>query len=179
MQVTTGWLFLPPCDLLYFAGAISSFNFQLAQPGIQEYPEASDSVLQTVERFAAYQDSLTSGWLPLSGIWMISDHDWWRIAALKGGSTRLDASGRQDAKMISFRKDGFRLGTKSQQHVFFAGYIVMAFIGMSLIVNSISNLTIYQCIQVAVTSTWLYTRHIIVSCQYAMPQHHSNKARQS
>jgi len=76
MQVTTGWLFLPPCDLLYFAGAISSFNFQLAQqPGIQEYPEASDSVLQTVERFAAYRDSLTSGWLPLSGIWMISDHD--------------------------------------------------------------------------------------------------------
>lgn len=141
MQITIGWMLLFIGGLLYFSQIISSFNFELAQRlGIQESPEETDSILQTAERFTAYWDLLTLGWLPLAGLLMIIDHNWWPIVALVGGAIYLDASGREAAKIISFRKAGFRLGTKQQQRVFFASYIVMAIIGLCLIAYTINNL---------------------------------------
>ena len=141
MQITIGWLFLILGGLLYIAQIISSFNFKLAQQlGIQESPEETDSILQTAERFTAYWDLVTLGWLPFAGMLMIIDHDWWPIVALVGGAIYLDASGREAAKIISLRKEGVRLGTKSQQRVFFGSYIVMAIIGLVLIGYSFSKL---------------------------------------
>ena len=143
MQIITGWLILILGGLLYLAQIISSVNFALAQKlGIQERPEQTDRVLQTAERYTAYWDLVTLGWLPLSGILMIIDHDWWPIAALTGGAIYLDASGREAAKIFSLRKEGFRLGTKGQQRAFLASYIVMALMGTALIAYSISKLAI-------------------------------------
>lgn len=141
MQITLGWLLLILGGLLYFAQIISSINFELAQRlGIQESPEDTDSILQTAERFTAYWDLVTLGWLPLAGILMIIDHVWWPIVALVGGAIYIDASGREAAKIMSLRKEGFRLGTKNQQRVFLASYIVMAIIGLVLIGYSMSKL---------------------------------------
>lgn len=141
MQITIGWTLLLLGGLLYFAQVISSINFKLAQRlGIQESPKETDSILQTAERFTAYWDLVTLVWLPLAGLLMIIDHNWWPIAALVGGAIYLDASGREAAKIISLRKEGLRLGTKNQQRVFFGSYIVMVVIGVVLISYSISNL---------------------------------------
>ena len=141
MQITIGWILLLLGSFLYFAQVISSVNFELAQRlGIQESPEETDSILQTAERFTAYWDLLTLGWLPLAGLLMIIDHNWWPIAALVGGAIYLDTSGREAMKIISLRKEGFRLGSKNQQRVFFGSYIVMAIIGLFLIGYAISNL---------------------------------------
>lgn len=141
MQVTIGWTFLLLGSFLYIAQVISSINFKLAQRlGIQESPEETDSILQTAERFTAYWDLVTLGWLPLAGLLMIIDHSWWPTVALVGGAIYLDASGREAAKITSLRKEGFRLGTKNQQRIFFGSYIVMAIIGLVLIGYSISNL---------------------------------------
>ena len=141
MQIAIGWVILLFGGLLYFAQVISSINFGLAQQlGIQEAPEETDSILQTAERFAAYWDLVTLGWLPLAGLLMIIDNDWWPIIALVGGAIYLDTSGREAMKIISFRKEGVRLGTKKQQRVFFGIYIVMAIIGLVLICFSVSEL---------------------------------------
>jgi hypothetical protein len=127
--------------LLYVAQVISSIDFRLAQQlGIQENPEDTDSILQTAERYTALWDLVTLGWLPLAGLLMILDSPYWPLVGLVGGAIYLDTSGREAAKIISFRKEGVRLGPEKQQKVFFASYIVMAFMGLVLIGYSVKEL---------------------------------------
>ena len=141
VQITIGWILLLLGGILYSAQLISSVNFKLAQRlGIQESPGETDSVLQTAERYTAYWDLVTLWCLPLAGLLMIIDHRWWPVVALVGGAIYLDASGREAAKIISLKKEGFRLGSTQQQRVFFASYIVMAVIGAGLIGLSIGHL---------------------------------------
>jgi hypothetical protein len=119
---------------LYLAQVISSVNFQLAQRlGIQEKAEVTDPLLQRSERYTAYWDLVTLGWLPLAGVLMIINHEWWPIMSLIGGS-------REAAKIISFRHEGIKSGTDKQQRLFFASYIVMAIIAITLIAYSVSAL---------------------------------------
>jgi len=144
VQIYIGWILLILGGFLFLAQVISSVNFGFAQRlGIQEAPEASDTLLQTAERYAAYWDLVTLGWLPLAGILMIYDHAWWQIVALIGGAIYYDASGREAAKNISFKKEGIRLGTEKQQKMFFCSYILMAIIGVALIGYSAWELTSY------------------------------------
>ena len=141
MQTTIGWTLLLLGGFLYFAQVISSINFKLAQRlGIQESPKETDSILQTAERFTAFWDLVTLGWLPLAGLLMIIENNWWPIVALVGGAIYFDTAGREAAKILSLRKEGFRLGTPTQQRIFFSSYIVMAIIGLALIGYSISSL---------------------------------------
>ena len=141
MQEIIGWGLLIMGGALYLAQVISSVNFQLAQRlGIQEKPEFADQILQRSERYAAYWDLLTLGWLPLAGVLMIINHEWWPILSLIGGAIYLDTSGREAAKNISFRHEGIKVGTEKQKKLFFASYIVMAIIAITLISYSISAL---------------------------------------
>jgi hypothetical protein len=141
VQITVGWILLLLGGFLYLAQVLSSVNFKLAQRiGIQENSEETDSILQTAERYTAYWDLVTLGWLPLAGLLMIIDYNWWPIVALVGGAIYFDSAGREAAKIISLRKEGFRLGAQNQQRLFFASYIVMAVIGLGLIAYSISTL---------------------------------------
>ena len=71
---------------------------------------------------------------------MILDIALWPVVALAGGAIYLDAAGREAAKFLSLRKEGLRLGTAKQQRVFFASYIVMALIGLSATVYSVTML---------------------------------------
>lgn len=141
MQIVIGWGLLILGGALYFAQVISSVNFQLAQRlGIQEKPESTDPLLQRSERYTAYWDLLALVWLPLAGILMIINHEWWPIISLIAGAIYLDTSGREAAKNISFRHEGIKIGTYKQQRVFFASYIVMAVIAIALIAYSINSL---------------------------------------
>ena len=145
MQVISGWVLLILGGALYLAQVVSSVDFQLAQRmGLQEKPELTDPLLQRSERYAAYWDLVTLGWLPLAGVLMIIDHDWWPILSLIGGSIYLDTSGREAAKYISFRHQGIRAGTDKQQRVFFASYIVMAVIAVTLIAYSFNALVYHR-----------------------------------
>lgn len=141
MQLSLGWAYLILGGLLYVAQVISSVDFRLAQQlGIQESPEETDSILQTAERYTALWDLVTLGWLPLAGLLMILDSPYWPLVGLVGGAIYLDTSGREAAKIISFRKEGVRLGPEQQQKIFFASYIVMAFMGLVLIGYSVKEL---------------------------------------
>jgi hypothetical protein len=143
VQVIIGWSLLIFGGALYLAQVISSVNFKLAQRlGIQEKPEVTDPLLQRSERYTAYWDLVTLGWLPLAGVLMITNHDWWPIISLIGGAIYLDTSGREAAKSLSFRHEGIKVGTDKQQSVFFASYIVMAVIAIVLIIYSISSLAV-------------------------------------
>ena len=141
MQIIIGWGVLIIGGALYLAQVISSINFKLAQRlGIQEKPEVADPLLQRSERYTAYWDLVVLGWLPLAGILMIINHQWWPIMSLIGGAIYLDTSGREAAKNISFRHEGIKVGTDKQQRIFFASYIIMAVIAIVLITYSISAL---------------------------------------
>ena len=128
---------------LYLAQIISSVNFELAQRmGIQEKPEETDALLQRSERYTAYWDLVTLGWLPLAGALMITNHEWWPIISLIGAAIYLDTAGREAMKHLSFRHEGIRVGTEKQQKTFFASYLVMAVIAIVLMVFSISSLVL-------------------------------------
>lgn len=141
MQVAIGWGLLIMGGVLYLAQVISSINFQLAQRlGIQEKPDVTDPLLQRSERYTAYWDLVTLGWLPLAGVLMIINHEWWPIMSLIGGAIYLDTSGREAVKNISFRHEGIKTGTDNQQKLFFAIYIIMAVVAVTLIAYSVSDL---------------------------------------
>jgi hypothetical protein len=141
VQVVIGWGLLIMGGALYLAQVISSVNFQLAQRlGIQEKAEVTDPLLQRSERYTAYWDLVTLGWLPLAGVLMIINHEWWPIMSLIGGAIYLDTSGREAVKNISFRHEGIKIGTDKQKRLFFASYIVMAVIAITLIAYSVSAL---------------------------------------
>jgi len=141
VQVVIGWGLLIMGGALYLAQVISSVNFQFAQRlGIQEKAEVTDPLLQRSERYTAYWDLVTLGWLPLAGVLMIINHEWWPIMSLIGGAIYLDASGREAVKIISFRHEGIKIGTDKQKRLFFASYIVMAVIAITLIAYSASAL---------------------------------------
>lgn len=142
MQIFLGWSLLILGGSLYLAQVISSINFQLAQRlGIQEKPEATDPGLQRSERYTAYWDLVSLGWLPLAGILMIINHSWWPVISLIGGSIYLDTSGREAAKNISLRHEGVKIGTDKQKQWFFISYVVMAIIGITVIIYSVNALT--------------------------------------
>ena len=85
VQITIGWACLILGALLYIAQLISSIDFKLAQQlGIQENPEETDSILQTAERYTAWWDLVTLGWLPLAGLLMILENSCW--PAIRSGS---------------------------------------------------------------------------------------------
>jgi hypothetical protein len=141
VQVAIGWGVLILGGALYLAQVISSVNFELAQRlGIQENPEDTDSILQRSERYTAYWDLVTLGWLPLAGILMIFNQEWWPIVSLIGGAIYLDTSGREAVKNISFRHEGIKTGADKQQIIFFASYIVMAVIAIIVITYSVTVL---------------------------------------
>ena len=142
MQVAIGWGLILSGGALYLAQIISSINFGLAQRlGIQEKPGVTASLLQRSERYTAYWDLVALIWLPLSGVLMIIDHEWWPVVGLIGGAIYFDASGREAAKYISLRHEGVKMGTEKQQRIFFSTYIVMAVIAISLIAYSINALS--------------------------------------
>ena len=141
MQLAIGWGVLILGGALYLAQVVSSVNFGLAQRlGIQENPEDTDSILQRSERYTAYWDLVTLGWLPLAGILMIINHEWWPIVSLIGGAIYLDTSGREAVKNISFRHEGIKTGADKQQKIFFSSYIVMAVIAIIVITYSVNVL---------------------------------------
>ena len=142
MQVAIGWVLILAGGALYLAQVISSVNFDLAQRlGIQEKPDATAPLLQRSERYTAYWDLVTLVWLPLSGVLMIIDHEWWPVVALIGGAIYFDTSGREAAKYISLRHEGIKMGTEKQQRIFFSTYIVMAVISIGLIGYSVNALS--------------------------------------
>lgn len=141
MQLFLGWLLIIFPGILYIGQIISSLNFQLAQKlGLQEKPEAADAILQRAERYTAYWDLVTLVWLPVSGILMILDLPLWPYVSLIGGAIYFDASGREAAKILSFKHEGINTGTAQEQKLFFATYIVMAIIGVVVMVYSLSNM---------------------------------------
>ena len=141
MQIILGWILIIFGGGLYLAQIISAINFPLAQRlGIQEKSETSDTVLQRCERYTAYWDLLVLLWLPVAGVLMVTDHRWWPIMSLIGGSIYLDTSGREAVKNLSFRYEGINVGTTNEQRVFFASYIIMAVIAIIVITYSIMPL---------------------------------------
>jgi hypothetical protein len=145
VQLTLGWCVLILGCFLYFAQLISSINFRLAQRlGIQEDPEVADRLLQRSERYTAYWDLITLAWLPLAGFLMIINHAWWPVLLLIGGAIYLDASGREAAKILSFRHQGINTGSKKQQKIFFVSYIVMAAVALVSIAYAIDSMSSFR-----------------------------------
>ena len=141
MQLLLGWILIIFPGLLFLFQLISSINFSLAQRlGIQEKTEAADPLLLRAERYVAYWDLLTLVWLPVAGLLMILDHRWWPVISLLGGAIYIDAAGREAAKNFSFRHAGLRMGTRQQQKLFLASYLVMLLLGIWVIVFTLQEI---------------------------------------
>ena len=137
MQLILGWLMIILPGILYVGQLISSVNFPLAQKlGLQENPAEADLLLQRAERYTAYWDLVTLGWLPLSGILMVLNISAWPLFALIGGAIYLDAAGREAVKILSFKREGIRIGPPKQQRLFFITYYIMAVLAVVIIVYS-------------------------------------------
>jgi len=141
VQTIIGWTLIVFGGGLYLAQIISSINFPFAQRlGIQEKPDTSDTIIQRSERYTAYWDLLTLLWLPIAGVLMVIDHNWWPIMSLIGASIYLDTAGREAVKTLSFLHEGIKVGTNKEQQVFFSFYIAMMVIAIIVIAYSIPPL---------------------------------------
>jgi len=141
MQLILGWLLIIFPGILFVGQIISSLNFKLAQKlGLQEKPETADAILQRAEQYTAYWDLVTLVWLPMSGVLMIFDHPLWPYVSLIGGAIYFDASGREAAKILSFKHEDINTGTAQEQKLFFATYVIMAVIGVGVMVYSLNNM---------------------------------------
>jgi len=131
MQLFIGWLLIIFPGILFVGQIISSINFSLAQKlGLQEDPDETDPLLQRAEKYTAYWDLVTMGWLPFSGILMVVNHSAWPLFVMFGSAIYLDAAGREAAKILSFKHEGIRTGPKKQQRAFFSTYIVMVLLAI-------------------------------------------------
>jgi hypothetical protein len=141
MQLILGWLIIIFPGILYIGQLISSANFSLAQRlGLQENPKECDSLLQRAEKYVAYWDLVTLFWLPLSGVLMVTNNSAWPLFALFGGAIYLDTSGREAAKMLSFKHEGVRVGAPTQHRLFFATYFIMAALGAVVVAYSAAEI---------------------------------------
>jgi len=134
VQIFLGWVLIIFPGILFVGQTISSINFSLAQKlGMQEDPDEADPLLQRAEKYTAYWDLVTLGWLPFSGILMVINSSAWPLFALFGGAIYLDTAGREAAKILSFKHEGVRIGSPKQQSFFFATYVVMAVLAIVVI----------------------------------------------
>jgi len=141
MQLFIGWLLIIFPGILFIGQIISSVNFSLAQKlGLQENPDETDPLLQRAEKYTAYWDLLTLGWLPLSGILMVINNSVWPLSAFFGAAIYLDAAGREAVKILSFKHEDVRIGTPSQQRIFFSTYIIMAALALITLAYSFTKL---------------------------------------
>jgi hypothetical protein len=141
MQQFLGWLLIIFPGILYVGQIISSVNFPLAQRlGLQENPDESDPLLQRAERYVAYWDLVTLGWIPLSGVLMVLDNSLWPIVALIGAAIYLDAAGREAVKILSFKHEGIRIGSPKQRKAFFSTYFIMAALALGVLIYAISEI---------------------------------------
>lgn len=138
MQLWLGWVLIIFPGILFVGQIISSIDFSFAQKiGLQESPDEADPLLQRAERYSAYWDLVTLGWLPLSGVLMVFNHSAWPLVAFFGGAIYLDSAGREAAKILSFKHEGIRIGAPKQHRFFFATYIFMALLAVAIIFYSI------------------------------------------
>ena len=141
MDVFLGWILIIFPGILFTGQLISSISFPLAQKiGFQENPEHTDSLLQTAEQYAAYWDLITLIWMPLSGVLMVIGNPYWPVVSLIAGAIYFDTSGREAAKILSFKHEGIRVGSSTQHKFFFSIYFMMAILGVIVILRSLAEL---------------------------------------
>ncbi len=142
METLLGWIMLIFPGILFAGQVISSINFSLAQKiGFQENPKHTDSLVQTSERYVAYWDLITMIWMPLSGILIIIGNPYWPILSLIAGAIYFDTSGREAAKMLSFKHEGIRVGPPTQHKFFFSTYFMMAILSVIVMLTALTKLT--------------------------------------
>ena len=141
MQIILGLILIIFPSILYGAQVISSINFSLAQKlGLQESPEETDLILQRAEKYTAYWDLLTLGWMPLAGLLMLLNNHTWPLFALIGGTIYFDTAGREALKLLSLKHEGVRVGPPKQHMLFFYTYFIMAALGMIVIAYSVGKI---------------------------------------
>ncbi len=141
MESILGWILIIFPGILFVGQVISSVNFKLAQQlGLQENPQETDSLLQTVEQYTAYWDLVTLIWMPISGILMVLGSSFWPLVSFFAGAIYIDTAGREAAKILSFKHEGIRIGAPKQQKFFFSTYIIMALLGVIVIAFSLQVL---------------------------------------
>lgn len=129
------WILVTLPGILFTAQLISSINFRLAQRlRIQEEPSQTDPIVQRAERYVAYWDLPTLVWMPISGVLMLMESPTWPIVGLFAAAIYIDASGREAAKILAFKREGLRLGSAKQHHFFLSTYLIMAVLGLGLAV---------------------------------------------
>ncbi|MEA1989277.1 MAG: hypothetical protein U9N57_08770 [Pseudomonadota bacterium] len=139
MLSVLGWVLIIFPGILFIGQVISTINFRLAQRlGLQENPEHADKLVTRAERYVAYWDLVTLVWMPVAGVLMVLEHNSWPLVGFFASAIYLDTSGREAAKILSFKHEGLRLGSENQHRFFMVTYLIMAVLG--LVVLSYSGL---------------------------------------
>jgi len=137
MQSVLGWVLIIFPGILLIGQLISTINFRLAQRlGLQESPEHTDKLVTRAERYVAYWDLVTLVWMPAAGVLMVLDHNLWPLIGFFASAIYLDTSGREAAKILSFKHEGLRIGSENQHLFFMFTYMIMAVLGLVVVCYS-------------------------------------------
>jgi hypothetical protein len=129
MRIALGILFVLWWPI-YFGQLISVVNFPLAQRlGLQEKAGNVDPLVSRLELGTARWDLFSLWVLPVAGILMLLDHNWWAAFALIGGGAYVDAGGREAVKVLGLRHHGVPVGTPKEYRAAMGVYALLVIVG--------------------------------------------------
>lgn len=116
--------------ILYAGQVISVVDFSLAQRlGLQEKSDEVDPLFSSLELWTARWDLWSLWVLPVAGILMLVDHEWWPYVAMVGGGAYIDCGGREGAKVLGLRRQGVRTGSARELRVLISAYMFLLAVG--------------------------------------------------
>ncbi|NNE74820.1 MAG: hypothetical protein HKN26_14230 [Acidimicrobiales bacterium] len=111
-----------------------------ARFGLTEAEADVEPLFWVDTRAEAAWDAWTLWVLPVAGVLMVADHDWWTYFGLVGGGSYLYFAGRGVVARLRMRRDGFRIGSDRDVRVGIAALAVWGLVAAGTIAAAIGSL---------------------------------------
>lgn len=108
--------------------------------GLADSADDVDRTFWLDGRGEAAWDAFVLWTLPLAGLLLMVDHDWWRYLALIGGGSYVYFAGRGIFVRVRMRRDGIEIGSDSAIRTALTALTIWGVIALITVVAAISSL---------------------------------------
>ena len=113
------------------------FSRGAVELGLTEAESDVEPVFWRDSRGEALWDLLVLWTMPVAGVLLVADHDWWPYFGLVGGGSYLYFAGRGIVVRLMMRRHGLRIGSPSSVAVGLAGLAIWGVMAVITIVAAV------------------------------------------
>jgi len=95
---------------------------------------------ERLERHTAIWDMAVLWMMPLAGLLMLLEHPWWPAVGLIAGGAHFDVGGREIAKLLGLRREGFRVGSEKEARNGLVALALISLVGLWLTIHCLVTL---------------------------------------